>query len=91
MVELRVEPIDEQLTFGARVHGGIHVGVKHRLGDAFAVAQVDEDHPAEVAPAVHPTHEYDALAGVGCAQLGAGVSAPEVAQKVELCRSFHIG
>jgi len=50
---------------GASVQGGIGVGAEDDLGDAFAVAQVNEDHAAEIAAAVHPAHEHDAAAVVG--------------------------
>ncbi len=33
---------------------GRDLGVEDGLGDAIAVAQVDEDQPAEVAPAIDP-------------------------------------
>jgi hypothetical protein len=57
------------------VDGRVGVGVKHRLGDAFTVPQVDEDHPAQVAAAMHPAHHQGAGAGVGGPQLAAGVRA----------------
>ena len=39
-------------------------GVKHRLRAAFAIADVDEKHPAQVAVGMHPTVEGDGLADV---------------------------
>ena len=38
------------------------VGIAHHLHQALAVAQVDEDHAAVVAAAVHPAAERDGLA-----------------------------
>ena len=51
--------------------------VEDDLGDAGAVAQVEEDEVAVVAAAVDPAHEGDGLAGVGCAEFAAGVRALE--------------
>ena len=73
------------ITYSARtssalaVHGGVDVLVEDDLGDAVAVAQVDEDHAAQIAAAMHPAHQKDGLAGVGGAQLAAGVRAAQVA------------
>jgi hypothetical protein len=47
-------------SFGHLEHLGA-VGVADDLHQAFAVAQVDEDHAAMVAAAVRPTHEGDGL------------------------------
>ena len=58
--------------------------VEHQLQEPGAVAQVDEDHAAVVAAAVHPAGHADALAdGVGGA--GAGVGA--VARRADHARS----
>ena len=57
--------------------------IEHDLGDAGAVAQVDEDEVAEIAAAVHPSHENGFFARVGCAQCAAGMSSPQVAKKIE--------
>ena len=65
------------------MQGGAVVLVEDDLGDAGAVAHVDEDEVAEVAAAVHPAHEDDARAGVGGAQSPAGVRAPKIAEEVE--------
>ena len=46
---------------GAPVHALADVFVKHHLRQAPAVAQIDEDDSAMVAPAMHPAHEHDAL------------------------------
>jgi hypothetical protein len=65
------------------------IGMEHRLGDAFAVAQVNKNDAAEIAPPVHPPHEQRALTRVGSAQLPAGVRSAKVAQKIQLC-CFHV-
>ncbi len=70
--------------FGPAVHVLRDAGLEHDLGDAFAVAEIDKDDLTVVAPAVDPSHQESALAGVGGAQLSAGVRAAEVAKKVEL-------
>src|SRR5262249_11410042 len=44
----------------------------------------DEDQVAEVAAAVHPAEERDALAFVGGAQFAVAVRAFQVAEKIEL-------
>ena len=48
---------------GDRVGGGSGGPVEHDLGDAVAVAQVQEDQLAEVAPAVDPAGQGHGLAG----------------------------
>src|SRR5450759_2105468 len=45
--------------------------VDHDLSQAVAVAQVDEDEPAVVAPAMDPASDPDLTPGVGSAQLTA--------------------
>ena len=67
---------------GFGVDGWVAIGVEDELRDAFAVAQVDEDHAAQIAAAVHPAHQDGALAGVGGAQFAAGVRAAQLAQKI---------
>ena len=54
---------------------GRKVLIQHNLRNAVAIAQVEEDEVAVIAPAIHPTHQRDGLAGVGGAQFAAGVSA----------------
>ena len=49
--------------------------IEDHLGHAFAVAEVDEGHAAEVALGVDPTHEGHGLAGVGGAEGVAGMGA----------------
>jgi hypothetical protein len=53
--------------------------VEDRLGEAFAVAQVDENHGAVIAPPVDPSHQHDRLARVGGAQLAAAMSTAKLA------------
>ena len=53
---------------------GRKVLIQHNLRNAVAIAQVEEDEVAVIAPAIHPTHQRDGLAGVGRAQLAARVS-----------------
>ena len=64
------------------VHHGVRLeralGVDHELADPGAVAQVDEDEPAVVAPRVHPAGEDQALADV----LGPHLAAAEVAPRL---------
>jgi hypothetical protein len=43
---------------------------------------MNEDDAAEIAAAMHPAHEQRARAGVGGAELAAGVRALEVAEEV---------
>jgi hypothetical protein len=62
---------------------GVGVGGDHNLRDPAAVAQVEEDEIAEIAPLVHPSHEHNLGAGVGGAQLAAHVSTLQVTQKIE--------
>jgi hypothetical protein len=53
--------------------------VENRLRQAFAVAQVDENHGAMIAPPVDPSHQQNLLARVGGAQLAAGVGTAKLA------------
>ena len=66
-------------SLGLLVNGGVRLVVEHDLGDAGAVADVDKNEVAEVAAAVHPSHEDGFLAGVGGAQCAAHVGASQVA------------
>ena len=63
--------------FGLGVSFGGDFFVEDNLGDAGAVAEVEEDEIAVVAAAVDPPHEGDGLAGVGAAEFAAGVRALE--------------
>ncbi len=66
---------DAQHVLAASVAGdgvrGRLVGTEDDLHQAAAIAQVDEDEPAVVAPAVHPARERDLAALVACAQVAA--------------------
>src|SRR4029453_1224509 len=50
-------------------------GIEAALGDPRAIADVDKDEPAVIAPSVHPAHEGHRLPGVGGAEGTAGVRA----------------
>ena len=70
--------------FGAHLLSlGVAVGdkllIEDNLGDAAAVAEVEEDEVAVVAAAVDPAHEDDGLACVGGAEIAAHVGAFESA------------
>ena len=67
------ELVPELVRHGVRL--GRALGVDHELADPGAVAQVDEDEPAVVAPRVDPAGERQALADV----LGPHLAAAEVA------------
>ncbi len=70
----------KHLGLGVQLRAG--VGVKHQLRDAIAIAQMNKEDAAEIAPAMHPTHQQGGLPGVGGAQLAAGVGAAQLAQKI---------
>ena len=53
---------------------GAGVGGDDDLGDAAAVAQIEEDNVAEIAAAIDPPHEHNFRAGVGGAQLATHMS-----------------
>src|SRR6478735_8088926 len=56
--------------------GGVDaVGIEHDLHDAFAVAQVDEDHAAVIATPMHPAGDGDRLPEVAFVDATAIVSA----------------
>ena len=57
----------------------IGLRAKYQLGHSVAVAQMNKDHAAQVAPAVHPAHQQCAFAGIRGTQLTARVCAPEIA------------
>ena len=45
----------EHLRFGVNLR--LDILVEDQLGDALTVAQVNEDDAAEIAPAMHPSHQ----------------------------------
>ena len=53
----------------------IGLRVELHLGDALAVAQVDEDDAAVVADGIHPAEQRDGRAEVGLGELGAVMGA----------------
>ena len=53
----------KQLSFG--MDSGISVGAKYDLRHAVAVAQVNKEHPAQIAAAMYPPHKNRALTRVG--------------------------
>jgi hypothetical protein len=55
--------------------GGADFFVEDDLRDAGAVADVEEDEVAVVAPAIDPAHEDDVLPRVFCAELSTHVGA----------------
>ena len=69
---LRTVPLILQAVFIADLFRGrknvAPIGIADDLDQAFAIAQVDEDHAAVVAPAVHPAKQGDRLADIGCVQ-----------------------
>ena len=61
---------------GFVVDSSVQFVVEHYLRDAAAIAQIDKDDLAKVAPAVHPSHQDGFLTGVGEAQSPAHMSSP---------------
>jgi hypothetical protein len=74
---LRAQPLRERMRLGRRLR------VEDELDDARAVAEVDEDEAAVVAPAVHPAGDADPLAYPAGVQL----AAPGIAVRVGARRS----
>ena len=75
----RPDDRDDELVaqrLGLVMNGSIHFVIEDDLGNAAAVAQIDEDDLAEIAAAVHPSHEDSFFARVGEAQSPAHVSSP---------------
>ena len=65
--------------FALRVALGSELFVEHHLGNAAAVAHVEEDQVAVIAAAVDPAHQDHVFAGVGGAQIAAVVGAFQLA------------
>src|SRR5208283_1227968 len=68
--------LDRNVELGARgagglVRGGIVNGIHHELHDSFAVAKVDEDKAAMIAPGLHPTPQRNLAANVSGANRAA--------------------
>ena len=67
-------PRDAQHVFVAQVLGlgkGSVLRIEDDLGDAFAIAQIDEDQAAVVAAPIDPACEFHRLAGIAGAQRSA--------------------
>ena len=77
----------ERRRVGALVRLGCGVRVEDELHDARAVAQIDEDQPAVVAPAMHPAGHP----GLGVRPLGGQLAAPGIAVAVGARRMLHSG
>src|SRR5439155_3360650 len=60
--------------FGLAVQFSIVFGVEDDLSDAFAVAQIDKNELAVIAPAIDPAHHHDLLSLVSGRQFSAHVS-----------------
>ena len=80
---------DADDVFGAQVFGAgmgprEALAAKDELRGAFAIAQVNEDDAAQVAAAMDPAHQQDALAHVFEADGAAIVRAPQVSEEVKL-------
>ncbi len=100
-------PLADAAADGQHVLGAQNVGAgvglcvlrraEHDLGQALAVAQVDEDEPAVVAPELHPAHEADLGVDVFLAEGAAVVGTSPVAEGhnvlgvslLHVLRDFH--
>src|SRR5204863_5819135 len=51
------------------------------LRDAVAVTEIEEQHAAEVADAMHPAEQDDVAADVGCSQRSKGVGARQLSER----------
>ena len=75
--------------FGLGVGFGGGFLVEDDLGDAGAVAEVEEDEVAVVAAAVDPAHEDYVLAGCSCAEFATHVRALQDCLKSLVSQSFY--
>ena len=57
--------------------------VEHNLREARAVAQINEDQLAQVAPPVHPAHQHHIFVRVRRAQIAAIVGAFQITESIE--------
>jgi hypothetical protein len=71
------------------VEGSVALGAKDELGNAFTVAEVDEDDAAEVPAAVDPSHQEYALALIGRTKGTAVVGTAKLAEKIERGLLWH--
>ena len=69
------DDVFEAQAAGELMRHRVKAGLKHHLGDAHAVAQIDEDGLAVVAPTVDPAEENDLFAHVSSGQFAAGMGA----------------
>ena len=60
------------------MHGGIFAFIKDQLRHSAAVAYVDKNHVAQIAPAVHPAQQNNLRSRVLRAQLSAHVRATKI-------------
>ena len=67
---------------------GSDLGAEHHLGEAVAVAQVNEDEAAVVAAVLHPAHQADGLTIIGDGEIIAVMAAPPVAQRLDEAGMF---
>ena len=69
--------------FGLRVRLGMQLLVEDNLRDSGAVAQVDEDQLAQIAPAMHPAHQDDVFVRVRGAQRAAVICALQISESIK--------
>jgi hypothetical protein len=69
----------------------VRLFIEYDLGDAGAVADVNENQVPKVSAAMHPSHENHALADIARAQFAAIVSALTIAKKIESRRTKIFG
>ena len=80
--------------FGAKLLGfcvrfGVELFIEHDLSNSSAVAKIDEDQLAEIAPAMDPAHEHDVFIGVGGAEGATIICAFQISESFEqFCRPF---
>ena len=72
---LRGHDILRTHVLGLRVTIGREVLIEDNLGDAGAVAEIEEDEVAVIAAAIDPAHQDDIFAGIAGAKLTAGMGA----------------
>ena len=58
---------------GRGLEFGVDLGVEHHLGDAVAVADVDESHAAHFSDALHPTGDTGLAPRISQTQFAAGI------------------
>ena len=68
---------------GLRVRLRIQLLVEHNLRDSGAVAQIDKNQLAQVAPPMHPAHEDDVFIRIRRAQLPAVFCSLQISQRVK--------